>query len=404
MFKASIKTNHITVTNPNNETITSGSVNVNFIQFLFSEDWRGLRKTVLFQTKKTSIPVILEGDDLLYTMPIPWETLVYANESINVGAYGTRMDDKDTLEDEEVVLPTVWGTIPERIRQGVVIADPTPTSPTYDAYQLLLKTIEDLIANEGSGGGNGTPGVSPIVNLIQTENGVILTVKDVNGEQSVTITNGINGTDGQNGVSPIVSIETIEGGHRLTITDSEGSHAFDVMNGTEGPSGKNGISPTVSITEIDGGNQVTITDADGPHAFDVMDGEKGDLGGDSNIYSAEETRIGTYMDKPLYRKCITGYNIPDVATSNPTSTTIPLTDLNIDTVVKIYAKAKRDINEIELILPSAIYVYGRQEFNFYSLYVSPTLITIQHASNGTHGTNWNGAHLTIWIEYTKTAD
>lgn len=129
MFKATIDTNRIVVTNPDKEIITSGSVNVNFIQFSFSEDWADLQKTVLFQTKKAQIPIILEGTELVYTMPIPWEVLLYANESINVGAYGTRMDDSETLEDEEIVLPTVWGTIPDKVRQGVIVTDPIPTSP-----------------------------------------------------------------------------------------------------------------------------------------------------------------------------------------------------------------------------------------------------------------------------------
>lgn len=237
MFKAAIDTNRIVVTNPDKEIITSGSVNVNFIQFSFSKDWADLQKTVLFQTKKAQIPIILEGTELVYTMPIPWEVCLYANESINVGAYGTHMDDSETLEDEEIVLPTVWGTIPDKVRQGVIVTDPTPSSPTYNAYQLLLKTIADIIAS--GGGGGGLPGISPTISVEETDNGVVLTIIDVNGERSVTITNGIDG------ISPTISVIDIEGGKRLIITDINGEHAFDILDGKDGSSGVT-FTPSVS--------------------------------------------------------------------------------------------------------------------------------------------------------------
>lgn len=152
MFKATINENRISVTNPDNEIITSGSVNVNFIEFEFTNDWLGLHKTVIFQTRKVTLPVILEDDKLIYQMPIPWEVLLIAGESISVGAYGTRMDDAETLEDEEIVLPTVWGSIPEKVRQGVIVSDPIETSPTHNAYVALLDIINKILSGEIGGG------------------------------------------------------------------------------------------------------------------------------------------------------------------------------------------------------------------------------------------------------------
>lgn len=79
--------------------------------------------------------------------------------------------------------------------------------------------------------------------------------------------------------------------------------------GNEGPTGPNGekgepgYSPTVEVEDGEGEHIVTITDAEGPHEFTVHDGEKGDKGDPgSDIYSKEETVIGTWIDgKPLYR-------------------------------------------------------------------------------------------------------
>lgn len=162
MYRASVRSNSIRVENPDNEFMTSGSVNVNFIEFTFSDDWKGLFKTVLFQTKKVLLPIVLEGDERVYKMPIPWEVLVYAGEQINIGVYGTKPDDENTKEDEKVIMPTVWGSIPDRVKQGVVVSDPTPTSPTYDAYLYLLQLLEEII--EGGGGSGGTSDHSELKN------------------------------------------------------------------------------------------------------------------------------------------------------------------------------------------------------------------------------------------------
>lgn len=144
MYEATCDTNRIVVTNPDNEIMTSGSVKVNFIEFSFSKEWDGLIKTAIFQTKKVSLPVILDEENL--TIPIPWEVLVSAGETVNVGVYGVRQDNVGTPEDEEIVLPTVWGTI-GKVQQGVLPSNPVSGAPTFDSYSELLKTIQDLIEN-----------------------------------------------------------------------------------------------------------------------------------------------------------------------------------------------------------------------------------------------------------------
>lgn len=159
MFLAAINDNKLSITNPDNEWITSGSVNANFIRVTLSSDWKGLTKTIVFQTSHALIPILLEGDELEYEVPIPWECMVFVNDTINVGLMGTRDDDTQTTEDEQKVLPTVWSQIPEKVRQGVIVGDPIEATPTYDAYQALLKAIKDLIGNgTGGGGGSGETG------------------------------------------------------------------------------------------------------------------------------------------------------------------------------------------------------------------------------------------------------
>jgi hypothetical protein len=45
---------------------------------------------------------------------------------------------------------------------------------------------------------------------------------------------GSGGGSGSDGFSPIVDVEEIEGGHRVTITDIDGTKTFDVLDGVDG--------------------------------------------------------------------------------------------------------------------------------------------------------------------------
>ena len=134
---------------------------------------------------------------------------------------------------------------------------------------------------EGPEGPEGKPGVSPAVSMSEIDGGVLLTITDAEGEHSAVIWDGTDGTDG---VSPTVSVTEITGGHRVEITDAEGTATLDVMdgvngtNGTNGTDGRDGFSPEISVTEIDNGHRVSITDADGTETFDVTNGVDGTNG------------------------------------------------------------------------------------------------------------------------------
>lgn len=151
MISVSVDKNELTVENL--ELITSGSVNTNTIKFTFSADWDGLKKVAVFQTKKVSIPVDILEDTIL----IPWEAMYFPNEEIRLGVCGTRLDDEETADvNEEVVLPTIWGSI-GKVTQGALITTPPVTAPTKDSFLQLLDYIKNL--KPGTGGGDGKPGV-----------------------------------------------------------------------------------------------------------------------------------------------------------------------------------------------------------------------------------------------------
>lgn len=147
MITATVDKNSIKI--DREELMTSGSVKTNFVQFIFSEDWNGLTKTAIFQTKKVSIPVIVDGDD---RVAIPWEAMAFPKEEIRFGVYGVRFDDQSTEDvDEEIVLPTIWGSL-GKVVEGVLVESPPITEPTKDAYLQLLDYIKNLQPGGGGGG------------------------------------------------------------------------------------------------------------------------------------------------------------------------------------------------------------------------------------------------------------
>lgn len=126
----------------------------------------------------------------------------------------------------------------------------------------------------------------------------------------------VSGPPGKDGFSPTVDVSEIEGGHQVTITDAEGPKSFDVMDG----SGSEGVAFTTDDTlTMDKNNVLGVTvpvKGATKEEFNSMSDEQKQglvivtdenlVGSQSQeIYSTEETRIGTWIDgKPVYRKVL----------------------------------------------------------------------------------------------------
>lgn len=156
------------------EQITSGSQNVYVTQFEFSDEWQYLERTARFRGGDKVIDILL--DDTNKCM-IPWEVMTKAKVTVEVGAYG--------VKDGNVVLPTVWASMPI-VLQSVLGEDDSawPSEPTPDVYQQILARLgdlEDKIAEGGTGGGgsgqNGKDG------------------KDGKSAYQIAVDNGFEGTE-----------------------------------------------------------------------------------------------------------------------------------------------------------------------------------------------------------------
>lgn len=380
MFIVNVTKNSIAV--EGKELITSGSVKTNFVQFDFDEEWTGLTKTVIFQTKKVSIPIILE-EGVRYQLPIPWEVMAYPNETINVGVYGVRKDDEETTDlDEEIVLPTIWGTI-GKVTQGVLIPNPPTTPPTADSYLQLLAYIDRLIGS-GGGGGPSIPGIDGVSPIITTEElpdgaGVRVIVTDVEGEKSFDIFNGLNGRDGKDG--------------------EPGTPGKDGVNGKDGESGATFI-PTVSEEGViswennKGLPNPPSVNIKGPPGENGTGGSSGSGGTSEALdkYSTKETRIGTWINgKPVYRLVIstaTGTNGKENVMHTFSDT--------VQTLVNLYGSIyQADIGDIPINGPTTI----DGNFSMFYLSIDKNKLMEQHPLSSRSNLLVN-----IVVEYTKKSD
>ena len=135
-----------------------------------------------------------------------------------------------------------------------------------------------------------------------------------------TVTNGKDGTDGVDGITPHIDNAT----KHWMIGDTDTgvmAEGINGVNGADGTNGIDGVSPTVTVTKEGSVATITCTDVNGTTTATISDGEDGGSGGGSSvgsgeIYSTEETAIGTWIDgKTVYRKVIS-MDLPSVSSSN----------------------------------------------------------------------------------------
>lgn len=388
------------------EPVTSGSVNVYPVQFEFSEDWDGLTRTAVFKAGAETRSILLDDTGKCI---IPWEVLSSHGRQLTAGVYGTR--------DGDVVLPTVWadlGPILYGVTTGEAAQEPTPGA--YDQVLDELVYIREKIDGIDEGGGiqgptgpEGPPGPpgpkgDDGPQGVQGEQGI----PGVPGEQgpkgdpgapfaiaktysSVAAMNAdFGGTDVSVGQFVLIDTGNVEDEDNAKlyvkgdvqysfITDLSGATG---MTGPEGPPGARGERGEQGPQGVQG-----IQGVQGPTG---PQGPPGESAGE--IYSTEETRIGTWIDgKPLYRKCYQATTPPSAGSYQIIISDSTLFS-NIKAVTHIYGYVKYNNNNLPPI----------------NLYVTDTNYVATWFLNGriqmicTSG--WVNKPCYVVIEYTKTTD
>lgn len=132
------------------------------------------------------------------------------------------------------------------------------------------------------------------IDIEDTTDGVLITAKDADGEETALVRHGKDGRDGQPGETGPVGprgergLQGVQGvpGERGPAGEQgprgergeTGPAGRDGSPGERGQQGADGVSPVVSVVEIEGGHRVTITDVEGAKSFDVLNGYEGSRG------------------------------------------------------------------------------------------------------------------------------
>lgn len=209
MFKIEVKDNRLYALQ--RDYITSGSVEVQKVEFTFSPEWDGFAKDIVFKLEDDSFSKIMVVDGKSQCI-IPWELLEKPGTNLYVGVYGTR--DPQVMTTDYISL----GKIHEGTDDKGEEPEPPPTPDIYRQLitmtETALKEVEDLKQDAENGEFDGPPGP-----------------QGPKGDPGVDGKDGEDGKDGTDGVSPIITVDDIEGGHRVTVTDADSVETFDVMDG-----------------------------------------------------------------------------------------------------------------------------------------------------------------------------
>ena len=359
------------------ELVTSGSVNVYQVQFDFSDEWDGLRKTAVFRGGGKRISVAL-GENGVCT--IPWEALTKPAGNLFAGVYGTN-------QDGNIVLPTIWadlGVIYEGTTAGSSSSPPptppggggegVPGEPGKDGATFIPSVSEDGILSWTND--SGLPNPEPV---------------DIKGPPGTDGAPGQNGEPGKEGPpgkkgdpgmdATINGVNTLElaAGENIVL-DQQGSRLTISSTGGDG----DGVTHA-ELEEAMSGKQDIITPGDGlekaentlsvsspvqgvisQEEYDALPEERRNKGlyvipgesslgiPDPDVYSLEERIVGRWIDgRPVYQKTLI-LNRITVNSTSLSSVSIPtaLIPADMDNILRYNGHFVRRADNLKAMMPS----------------------------------------------------
>ena len=315
------------------ELLTNGSINIYTVRFTFSKDWDGLERMAVFRGSGETRSVLLDETG---KCKVPWEVLQTHGGHLAAGVYG--------VLGENVILPTIWADLGRIFRGTAPGEDAQPPTPSLWRQELDQKGDSLCYTEDGELGLYAGDKLLSCVPVMGGEGETAQGPPGPQGPQGEQGEQGPAGADGapgpagpqgesgEDGFSPTVSTHEIADGTEVIITDKDGPHTFNVMNGKDGepgeqgapgPQGNRGFSPTILVEDVSEGHKVIITNENDTDQFVVKDGGFGE------IYTDQETLIGSWFGEPLYQKCFR-VNTPSAVS---TSTVVATLDDNCETKV-----------------------------------------------------------------------
>ena len=164
--------------------------------------------------------------------------------------------------------------------------------PTGEPKSRMEAYLKEICEMGGVGGGGGKN--CRIIDIVAVDGGNQVTFAWTNDDgtqrtRTMFVANGEQGVAGADGVSPTVEVIETDAGHTVNITDKDGVKSFDVNNGATGADGADGKS--AYEIWLDQGNTGTeqeflnsLKGADGTMTFaDLTDEQKASLKGDDGF-------------------------------------------------------------------------------------------------------------------------
>ena len=261
-----------------------------------------------------------------------------------------------------------------------------PSSGNVDLSDYYTKEEIDTIVNNLPAGGTGTSG---------KDGTGIQMVKLVNYELIVTLTDGTE-----------INLGNVRGADGV-----KGDKGDKGDPGQDGAKGADGVSPTVEVTEITGGHTVAITDKNGTKTFDVLNGKDGASGsgggsssGGGDVYSMDETPIGTWYDgSTIYRKVVIMKIKTTIKSGTPDITSVKHGIENFKYLVDLRCipqgySMKSAIGDLGF---TGTNLYNASSLsNLRDYLIRPTVSYDSIMVDA--GYSWRGCELTCIIEYTKS--
>jgi hypothetical protein len=148
------------------------------VHFSFDEEWENYNvKTAFFVCGSDTFYSVFEGE-YCKVPEIDGGTTCYIGVVSGDIISGSEIPKKKT---------TPWVSV-EAVPTISSIAK-NPKNPTKDVYVEFMALLNKYIEQ----GGGGSDVVSPTITVAPIENGYKLTIKDINGEKSINILNGVDG-------------------------------------------------------------------------------------------------------------------------------------------------------------------------------------------------------------------
>jgi len=152
---------------------------------------------------------------------------------------------------------------------GVEAGTLPPSSPATVTKNVDPETGEVTLSFgipqgvKGDQGDKGDRGYCPTATVTKNGKAATISLTDIDGTTTATI------TDGNDGFTPIANVVQNVDGAKITITDVNGTTFATVYDGEDG------YSPSAAVLKKDYGARISITDKDGTTFTDVYNGETG---------------------------------------------------------------------------------------------------------------------------------